>query len=356
MLLAAVVQANRGHASPTAEIPPTRALPAQRLAGLRLLVVEDNVINQQIAHELLGQAGATVTLAGGGLAGVQEALSADPPYDALLMDVQMPDLDGLEATRRIRAHQRMHHMPIIAMTANVMDSDKAQCLAAGMVDHVGKPIDKEQLVAKLLRHTSQSAARSEDRSVCTTLDSVGAISRISGDQALYLTVAYSFCTDALAQFSAFEQAVRGAKWRESIGYTHTLKGLAATVGAMALSRQTVATELALQAAELSDSMKPEQADHLLAALELSLQNTLRALHDLVPAHPEAARVYAGSDAPPESERLELHISLEALAGLLTDNNMRSTALSADLVQRYSVGFAEPLADVDASVQLMDRLR
>lgn len=70
------------------------------------------------------------------------------------MDVQMPDLDGLEATRRIRAHSRLHDMPIIAMTANVMDSDKTQCLAAGMVDHVGKPIDVEQLVAALLRHTA----------------------------------------------------------------------------------------------------------------------------------------------------------------------------------------------------------
>ena len=169
MLLEAVLQAHNAPEAASAHVPatlpvttpPLPPLP-QRLAGLRLLVVEDNPINQQIARELLKRQGATVEVAGGGLAGIEQALDADPPFDAVLMDVQMPDLDGLEATRRIRAHRRLHNMPIIAMTANVLESDKAHCVAAGMVDHVGKPIDLEQLVAVLLRHTGTLHAVNQD--------------------------------------------------------------------------------------------------------------------------------------------------------------------------------------------------
>ncbi|MBK6636896.1 MAG: response regulator [Rhodocyclaceae bacterium] len=147
----------------TAEKPgPVRKVRAQqgsdRLAGLRLLVVEDNLLNQQVAKELLQRSGAEVEIAGGGLDGVSQALAAmaaGAPFDAILMDVQMPDIDGLEATRRILAQATGPTGPIIAMTANAMDSDKEACRAAGMVDHVGKPIDLDLLVATILRHVGR---------------------------------------------------------------------------------------------------------------------------------------------------------------------------------------------------------
>ena len=123
-----------------------------RLGGLRLLVVEDNPLNQQIAKELLERSGARVEIAGSGIAGVDMALRANPPFDAILMDMQMPDIDGLEATRRIRAEAHMLAVPIIAMTANAMESDRTACLRAGMVDHVAKPIDMEILIHTLLHY------------------------------------------------------------------------------------------------------------------------------------------------------------------------------------------------------------
>ena len=100
-----------------------------------------------------------VALADGGLAGVQQVLEASVPFDAVLMDMQMPDIDGLEATRRIRADGRFAGLPILAMTANASLADREACRRRGMNDHVAKPIDKERLVLCLLGHLGRSGAR-----------------------------------------------------------------------------------------------------------------------------------------------------------------------------------------------------
>jgi CheY-like chemotaxis protein len=123
----------------------------QRLLGLRLLVVEDNKINQLVAKGLLTQEGADVTLADDGQKGVDAVAAAQPSFDAVLMDLQMPVMDGYESTRAIRENLGRTTLPIIAMTANAMASDRAACLDAGMDDHVGKPFDLDHLVGTLLR-------------------------------------------------------------------------------------------------------------------------------------------------------------------------------------------------------------
>lgn len=134
------------------------ATPPKRLQGLRLLVVEDNKINQLVAKGLLAQEGAEVTLADDGQLGVKAVAAASPQYDAVMMDVQMPVMDGYAATRAIRQDLGLLSLPIIAMTANAMASDRAACLAAGMDDHVGKPFELDQLVAILLGCTQPEAA------------------------------------------------------------------------------------------------------------------------------------------------------------------------------------------------------
>jgi PAS domain S-box-containing protein len=133
---------------------PAPAKP-QRLQGLRLLVVEDNKINQLVAKGLLTQEGADVTLAPDGQLGVAAVAAAQPAFDAVLMDVQMPVMDGYEATRAIRQELGLTTLPIIAMTANAMASDRAACLEAGMDDHVGKPFELDHLVDTLLRLTGR---------------------------------------------------------------------------------------------------------------------------------------------------------------------------------------------------------
>ena len=132
--------------------PRSRADRVGRLEGMRLLVVEDNLINQQVARELLRGEGALVEIAANGQLGVAAVAGANPPFQAVLMDLQMPVMDGYAATQAIRADLGLTDLPIIAMTANAMASDREACLQAGMDDHVGKPFNLAHLVGVLLRH------------------------------------------------------------------------------------------------------------------------------------------------------------------------------------------------------------
>ena len=130
----------------------------KRLQGLRVLVVEDNKINQMVAKGLLSKEGADVTLADNGQLGVDAVAASQPPFDAVLMDVQMPVMDGYAATRYIRQEMGLTTLPIIAMTANAMQSDRTACLQAGMDEHIGKPFELNHLVATLLSLCGQRPA------------------------------------------------------------------------------------------------------------------------------------------------------------------------------------------------------
>ncbi|WP_051509992.1 ATP-binding protein [Hylemonella gracilis] len=126
--------------------PPRQTRPAH-MHALNILLAEDNEINQHLMLHLLRQEGHAVALACNGEEAADMAIQADPPYDLILMDMQMPVLDGLQATRRIREHERSsgYHARIVALTANVLPEDRARCLAAGMDGHLGKPIEPEEL-------------------------------------------------------------------------------------------------------------------------------------------------------------------------------------------------------------------
>jgi CheY-like chemotaxis protein len=143
-----------------AEAEPMRSAadvpPLDGAKSLRILVAEDNRINQMLVAALLQKLGHRVGLASNGIEAVDAVRSI--PYDLVLMDVSMPEMDGLEATRRIRSlDSAMAGLPIIAITANAMKGDRAVCLEAGMNDYVAKPIDRDRLIDAIAAHTGVQA-------------------------------------------------------------------------------------------------------------------------------------------------------------------------------------------------------
>ena len=151
------------------------------LAGLRVLLVDDLPTNCLIAGEILEAFGATVDTAENGVQALRKLLDDQIPCDVVLMDIQMPEMDGLEATRRLRATLRGARLPIIAMTAHALDSERERCRAAGMDDFIAKPIDPEFLQQKLLRwrpaHAGKRASRTPEK---TCMSSSGELPELPG--------------------------------------------------------------------------------------------------------------------------------------------------------------------------------
>ena len=309
MLQDAVAEATRGGPR------PRRAEGGeQRLTGMRLLVVEDNGFNRQVAQELLEDEGAIVTLAPGGVEGAHLALVTEPPFNAILMDLQMPDIDGFEATQRILT-QRPDSL-VIAMTANAMDADRQACLAAGMRDHVAKPVDLEQLVACLHRHVRRVdvvAAPAASAPAPQLLDRAAALQRLGGREALYDRLVMSFMQDAPAEMDALRRELGAGAVPDAVRVLHTVRGLAGAVGANALAALAGEQEQAVRA-----QAAPQAVD--VDALQRLLDATLAVL---APPRPPVS-TGGPVDAPDPLD------ALRRLRQLLVERNMRSVTACEQL--------------------------
>jgi polar amino acid transport system substrate-binding protein len=209
--------------------------------GQRILLVEDNPVNQHVAQRLLQKLAATVTVANNGA----EALDrlAEIPFDAVLMDCQMPVMDGFTATRRIRESERERggkHLPIIALTANVMSEDRENCIAAGMDAHLGKPIEPAQLIECLGRYLKPDLVRSE-------VD-LGALREITGgDQEFERELLATFVASGDQCLAEILSALRLCDY-ETIGKrAHALKGASANIHAPGLAAAASSLESAARA-------------------------------------------------------------------------------------------------------------
>ena len=260
----------------------------QRLLGLNLLVVEDNLLNQQVVGELLQRSGARVTIASNGIEGKMRALAASIPFDAILMDMQMPGMDGLEATRQIRQHTRMHSVPIIALTANAMSTDHEACIGVGMVDHISKPIELEQLLATIERHITtcqlnvgDSAIKHPTSSATAVIDTAQAIVALGGGRDLYITLLEIFRTDSLIQLKDIKKALSERNNKAAELHLHNLKGMAGTMGAVALQKLTANIETELKLAS-NTPLSSEESLQTYNLIESCLTETLDQLGLMFP--------------------------------------------------------------------------
>ncbi|MDK9706001.1 MAG: response regulator [Desulforhopalus sp.] len=250
------------------------------IGGSRVLLVEDNPINQQLAAELLLQANLQVTLAENGVQGVAAATSER--FELILMDIQMPEMDGYTASGMIRAAGNTL-TPIIAMTANAMAGDREKSLAAGMNDHLTKPIDPAELYAIIAKwiapvdQTQQGSRRStsppdaiplEPRlATIPGIDTSAGLQRVNSSPQLYRQLLEKFIEDHRSDAEKIAEYLQTGDTATALRTVHTLKGIAGTLGALALQEQAAALEQAL----LQDDR--EHYPLLLSTLTRQLQET-----------------------------------------------------------------------------------
>ncbi|HEY0858192.1 MAG TPA: response regulator [Albitalea sp.] len=220
-----------------------------RLRGSRVLLVEDNAVNQELARTLLGRAGIVVTVVEDGQQAVD--ILAHEPFDGVLMDCQMPVMDGYTATAILRRDQRLQDLPIIAMTANAMVGDREKALAAGMNEQIGKPIKIDEMFATLARWIHPQSPGPACTSPQTQFDLLGQIPGIDvstwvasrmGDADLYRRLLGMFLQDQQTFPAPFAAALAAADLPTARRLAHNLKSQAATLGAHDVDRAAKALE------------------------------------------------------------------------------------------------------------------
>jgi two-component system sensor histidine kinase/response regulator len=364
---------------PAAEPVPRAALQsdAPHLAPLRgalVLLVDDNDLNRQIGTELLEAVGIQVEVAEDGQQALDRLAAKD--YELVLMDMQMPVMDGLEATRAIRRNPLWQQLPVLAMTANAMAIDRQRCLDAGMNSHIAKPINPNELYAQLLqwlprRERTASAvappaaaapkeqALTDDDALLRIpgLDAASGLRRVLQRRSTYDSLLRRFA-DGQAQAVATARTVLAAGDRtQAQRLLHTLKGTAATIGAGPLAQ-------AAQAAETMLSQPPRDAaeeERLLAACEALCGPLVTALRQVLTANeaapaPAAAREVDWAAVRPLAERLQALLEQDDADAIeLFQSN--ATVLRPALGERYD-SIANAIGDFDfsgAAQQLRDAL-
>ena len=314
----------------------THAQALAQLAGARLLLVEDNDLNQELALDLLADAGISVVCAENGQLAL-DTLAADADFDGILMDCQMPVMDGYTATEAIRRNPAWKGIPVIAMTANAMAGDREKALASGMVDHIPKPLNVSVMFTTIARWVKPGAHRAK-RAVASPpspaagfpelpgIDTARGLATTANKPALYRRLLLKFRAGQ-AQFGAqFAAALNNdADPSAAQRLAHTLKGTAGNIGALELEAIAAKLEAACQPGHPA-----AEADAPLAQVLLALAPVLAGLDALVADEHEAPPAETPS-VPGAASSPALQAGLDRLSRLLVQGDADATDLADELL-------------------------
>lgn len=326
-------------------LPASAAAGPARLAsiqGARVLLVDDNDLNQQVGRELLISAGLAVDVADNGQVALD--MLACSRYDIVLMDMQMPVMDGLTATRQLRQNPEWAHLPVLAMTANAMSGDREQCLDAGMNGHISKPIDPDALFAALLHwivlpHTGGGsgsqpfsvppAVRSAPAELpqgtadplahIAGLDTAGALRRVLGKRAVYESLLHKFVAGQAHAVSAARAHLAAGQPEAAQRAMHTLKGTAGTIGAVDLAALAGAAEQAIAQNTVADTIHA-----LLQSVDVACQALVAALQVALPPEPGMPSPAGAANPPVDGEQARELVT--RLCALLEDGDSEAVEL------------------------------
>ncbi len=317
----------------------------QSVRGAWILLVEDNKVNQELALEILSNAGILADLAENGKEAVE--MVSQNNYDGVLMDCQMPVMDGYEATRIIRSDPRFTNLPILAMTANATSGAKELCLESGMNDHIGKPIDIHQLFATMSRWIKPKAGvaavneaiisennHTAELPAISGLDLTQALRRMGGSIALVRKMVRRFAETQATAINRINTAILARDMQAASREAHTTKGLAGNIGAMQLMALSATVETMLkshQSAALPSAMN---------AMEEELTNVIKHINLSLDTDTSAPSATASSTNAP-IDPANLAQQLQELAAMLNNNDTRAEKLANSLSESLNnIGRAE----------------
>ena len=322
------------------------------IKGSRILLVEDNELNQEVAIELLSDAGFIVDLAENGKVALEKLKATE--YDIVLMDMQMPVMDGLTAVRALRGDEQFVDLPVVAMTANATQGDRDRCLEAGMNDHVAKPIEPETLWKALLkwimpRHsTAASVEMIRPQKVhdvalpsgIAGLDMESGLARVLGKKPLYLSMLRKFLAGQKTATAKIHTALEGNFLITAERLAHTLKGVCGTIGATDLQELAKKLETAIK-----NNRSREEVDALLDKLQIPLADLVSQLEQQLPAK----RLKTLVTVTPE----QLKVVCVKLAAMLADDDSEAVDVLDAHADLLSAAFPKHYCLIDESIKSFD---
>jgi CheY-like chemotaxis protein len=337
-----------------------------KINGSRILLVEDNEMNQELAMELLIQAGVEVVLAENGKVAV-DILSKDSRFDGVLMDCQMPVMDGYTATRTIRKDDRYQKLPILAMTANAMAGDKEKVLDAGMWDHISKPLNVDEMfgtIAKWIKpsYGKKSASlapepqgeqgnQAEGLSQLPGIDLKAGMATTMNKEALYRKLLDKF----LSGQGTFEQMFRDAQQSDDVDaptrVAHTLKGTAGNIGAKGVQAVAAALEKACK-----DGATPNELETLLPPILTELEVVLGGIRELKAGEKKKEGAHSAKSS---MDLGELQSKFDQLRALLEDSDSEAIDFISELATKLEgseiAAKLEPLSELIANFEFDEAL-